>query len=170
MGRGKGLIRSLNRKGTRSEKVRAAEARRGRLPEPSACERCGAVFRRRVWRRGERVSHAELARACWVVCPACEQASREEYFGRVLIRGAYAAAREAVIRRRIENVATRAGFTQPEQRIVSVERRGPVLEVLTTSQQLAHRIVHELKKLFRGRASYTWSDDGSLLATWERET
>ena len=46
-----------------------------------------------------------------------------------------------------------------------------MLEVLTTSQKLAHRIVHELRKAFRGRAYYIWSaDDGSLLATWERET
>lgn len=43
-------------------------------------------------------------------------------------------------------------------------------EVLTTSQKLAHRIVHELKKAFRGQAGYAWSDrDGSLLATWQRD-
>jgi hypothetical protein len=41
--------------------------------------------------------------------------------------------------------------------------------VITTSQTLAHRIVHELKKRFRGRASCAWSDDGTLFATWERE-
>jgi hypothetical protein len=42
------------------------------------------------------------------------------------------------------------------------------LDVLTTSQKLAHRIVRELKKLFRGRTTYRWSDDGSLFAVWER--
>jgi len=41
---------------------------------------------------------------------------------------------------------------------------------LTTSQKLAHRIVRELKKAFRGRASYDWSDDGSLFAVWERDS
>ena len=67
--------------------------------------------------------------------------------------------------------ADRARFTQPERRLVSAERHGSVLEVLTTSQKLAHRIVHELKKAFRGRARYAWSAaDGSLLATWERES
>jgi len=169
MDKGKGLIRSLTRKGTRSEKVRSVEARTGRPHEPSACERCGAIFSRRVWRRDRKVTHALLARARWAVCPACEQVSRQEYFGRVLVRGAYAAANEPLIQRRIENVAARAAFTQPERKIVSLERHGDVLEVLTTSQKLAHRIVHELKKLFRGRASYTWSDDGTLLATWQRD-
>jgi hypothetical protein len=73
---------------------------------------------------------------------------------------------ESLLRRRIANVAARARATQPERRITSIERRGDVLEVLTTSQKLAHRIVHEVKKLFGGRATYTWSDDRSLLATW----
>jgi hypothetical protein len=50
---------------------------------------------------------------------------------------------------------------------VSVERRGDVLEVLTTSQKLAHRIVHELKKAFGGRTSYVWADDRTLLASWQ---
>jgi hypothetical protein len=50
---------------------------------------------------------------------------------------------------------------------VSVERRGQVVEVLTTSQKLVHRIVHELKKTFGGRTSYVWSDDRTLLATWQ---
>jgi hypothetical protein len=72
---------------------------------------------------------------------------------------------------RIRNVAARARFTQPQRRVVSAERRGAVLQVLTTSQKLAHRIVHELRKAFRGRAQYAWSPtDGSLLATWERES
>jgi hypothetical protein len=60
------------------------------------------------------------------------------HFGRVLIRDA-AAADEDAIRRRIQNVAARAAVTQPERRVVSVERRGKVLAVLTTSQKLAHR-------------------------------
>lgn len=170
MGKGKGLIRSLNRKGTRSDKKPAVATKAAPLRQPTCCERCGAVFSRQTWRRDHPVTHALLGRANWTVCPACKQAAGGEYFGRVLIRGAYAAANEIEIRRRIQNVAERARVTQPERRIVSAERDGNVLEVLTTSQKLAHRIVRELKKAFRGRASYAWSDeDGSLFATWQRD-
>ena len=90
-------------------------------------------------------------------------------FGRIVIRGAYALAHEAAIRRRVANVAARAAHTQPERRVSAIDRHHDLLEVITTSQKLAHRIVHELKKLYRGRASYAWSDDGTLFATWERE-
>ena len=165
----KGLIRSLNRRATSDKKTHPGEARRGRLREPSACECCGAVFGRRTWRRDGHVTLAMLDRADWTMCPACEQIRNTEGQGRILVRGRFAVAHEPDIRARIRNVAARAAFTQPQRRVVSVERQGDVLEVLTTSQKLAHRIVHELKKVFRGSAAYHWSDDGTLLATWRRE-
>jgi len=165
----KGLVRSLNRAVTRDHKAHPGEARPGRLREPSACERCGAIFMRRTWRQGHPVTLAVLDRAHWTVCPACEQARRREGQGRILVRGRFAESHDADIRARIRNVATRAASTQPQRRLVSVEREGDTLEVLTTSQKLAHRIVHELRKSFRGRAAYSWSDDGTLFATWSRE-
>jgi hypothetical protein len=167
--KGKGLIRSLARAGTRSQKVPPVEARAERLREPTACERCGAVFLNRTWRRDHKVTTALLDRAEWAICPACEQTSRTEGFGRIVIGGEFASRSEEAIRARIRNVTRRAQFTQPERRVVSIERHGDGFEVLTTSQKLAHRIVHELKKAFRGRASYQWSEDGSLYATWRRD-
>ena len=169
MEKGKGLIRAANRSGAASKKRVPSERRAGRLTEPAACERCGAIYSRRVWRRPRVVTAGLLGRVVWTQCPACRQARGGEYWGRVIVRGAFAPANQAAIRQRIENVAARAESTQPERRLVSVEREGGALDVLTTSQKLAHRIVHELKKTFRGRARYAWSDDGSLYAVWERD-
>jgi hypothetical protein len=167
----KGLIRSSNRRGVRADKSPAVARKAPRPREPAVCRGCGSIFVRRTWRADRALTHDLLGRASWTVCPACTQIHRAQGYGRVVIRGAYAAAHEEAIRRRIRNVADRARFTQPERRLVASERLGPVLEVLTTSQKLAHRIVHELKKAFRGRAHYAWSPaDGSLLATWERES
>lgn len=85
--------------------------------------------------------------------------------GRVTIDGDRVRSEATALRRRIANVAARAEHTQVERRVVSVERAPDgKLVVLTTSQKLAHRIVHELKKAFGGRATYRWSDDGSLEA------
>ncbi len=167
---GKSLIRSGNRRGVRSDKTPPVARRNGSPAEPAACERCGATYIHRAWRGGRRPTQALLARVTWTVCPACAQTAGGEFFGRVLIGGAYAGAHEDAIRARIANVDARARFTQPERRVVARTRTGNVLEVLTTSQKLAHRIVHELKKAFRGRATYRWSDtDGSLYATWQRD-
>lgn len=161
--KGKGLVRALNRVGVDSGKAHAAERRAGRPLEPAACERCGAVLEKRKWRRRGRLSTATIDAAKWVTCPACRQQEEEIYLGRVLVRVA-PDDDVAALRARVRNVAARAGRMQPQRRIVSIERQGDVLEILTTSQKLAHRVAKELAKAFRRRASYGWSDDGSLLA------
>lgn len=114
---GKGRIRALVRRGTRSDRKPPVATKAAPLRQPTVCERCGAVFSRQTWRRGRKLTHALLQRAGWTVCPACRQASRGEYFGRVVIGGAFAAAHELALRARIRNVAARARFTQPERQL-----------------------------------------------------
>jgi hypothetical protein len=133
------------------------------------CDGCGALYARRTWRFDHAVTADFLDRVAWVRCPACAQQRSGVAFGRVVLRGTFVAEHEEKLRRRIANAAARAAATQPERRVLSVERAGDSIEVLTTSQKLAHRIVKELKKAFGGRARYVWdSRDGSLYATWTR--
>jgi NMD protein affecting ribosome stability and mRNA decay len=165
----KGLIRSLNRSAVRDDKSPPV-ARKSRLfHEPTVCARCGAVFLRKTWRHNHTLSDEQMERAEWGFCPACQQVSRYEGQGRLLIRGAAVADSRDAIESRIHNVAARASKTQPERRLVALDSRNGELEVLTTSQKLAHRLAHELKKAFGGRVAYTWNDDGTLFATWEYE-
>ena len=165
----KALIRSMSRRGSRSEKSPSPARANRRTPGPTVCKHCGAMFARKTWRTDHKATLSLLDRAVWRLCPACRQTRAEEGFGKVVLRGGWIAGNEDAIRRRIANVAARAGHTQPQRRLVTVDRTAAGLEVLTTSQKLAHRIVRELKKAFRGRASYAWSDaDGALYATWER--
>lgn len=166
----KGLIRSLSRRGTRFDKSPPVVRKTPKPKEPTICDRCGAVFSHKTWREGRRLTGALLNSAAWSTCPSCVQRGHAEYYGRLLARGTGVAANLEAIRSRIRNVANRAAFTQPERRIVSAEWDGATLEVLTTSQKLAHRIARELEKAFGGKASYSWSDvDGSLFATYRCE-
>ena len=55
----------------------------------------------------------------------------------------------------------------PDAQYRRFERRREGLEVLTTSQKLAHRIAAELEKAFGGRTTFRWTDrEGALDATW----
>jgi NMD protein affecting ribosome stability and mRNA decay len=168
MTRSKALIRATNRTATADRKRANPERRSGRTAEPVICDGCGAMYAGRLWRRQHKPTAALLDRAAWRRCPACEQMRGGEYWGRVLLRGAFSAADQTAVRQRIDNVAARAEYTQPQRRVLSVGRDGAALEVLTTSQKLAHRLARELRKAFGGRVTYQWSDDGSLFAVWER--
>src|SRR5512147_753941 len=109
MKEGKAVIRKLDRRSTADRKLHPAERRTGRASEPTLCERCGAVLMRRSWRRGTELkpSHAVLAAATWVTCPACTQVANEEYMGRVTLDGDLVRSDAAALRRRIANVAAR---------------------------------------------------------------
>jgi len=162
---GKGLIRSKDRRGTRSD-MSPPVTRNAQFRDPSICDRCGAVYSARTWRRGRSLTPALTERATWVHCPGCAQSEAGEYHGRVLIEipeGAPAGPDD--ISRRIKNVESRAGYTQPERKVLSSAWKGNQLEVLTTSQKLAHRIACEVAKAFGGKPRFSWDDeDGSLLA------
>jgi NMD protein affecting ribosome stability and mRNA decay len=166
----RGLIRSLNRQGVRDDKAPRVTHKTPPIHEPTVCARCGAVFLRKTWRHDHTLTDEEIERGRWGFCPACEQVSRQEGQGRLVIRG-LVPERQEEVRRRIENAAKRAMRTQPERRIVCIDTAngGEAIEVLTTSQKLTHRLAHEVKKLLRGRVSYSWSDDGTLFATWSPE-
>ena len=162
----KGIARSMDRRGSRSD-TSPLVAQKQKFSDPSICDRCGAVYSGKSWRRGPRLAREVIDKAPWVTCPGCAQAAAGEYHGQVLITVGDSAKLEAVSAR-IANVERRAQFTQPERRVVSTNWNGKTLEVLTTSQKLAHRIAREVEKAFAGRAHFSWSDgDGSLLAAVE---
>jgi hypothetical protein len=163
------MFRALVRRGSESSKApRVARKASPRLREPTICKSCGASFVRRSWRKRP-LTASLFDEASWGSCPACEQTGHGEYYGRVLVTPTDVLDRDA-LDRRIRNVARRAGHTQPERRIVSIDWSDGRLEVLTTSQKLAHRIARELAKAFGGRSSFRWSsDDGSLTAVWHPE-
>jgi hypothetical protein len=95
----------------------------------------------------------------------------QEYFGRVRITAPLESRLEFEVRRRIWNVEQRARYTQPERRTVLIGRSSSGLEILTTSQKLAHRITRELEKAFGGQTHYVWSDrEGGLDSKWDPPT
>ena len=160
----KALIRSFNWRGSQSDNTPPV-ARKQTFSDPSICDRCGAVYTGKTWRSGRRLTGEFMDKAKWVTCPGCTQAASGEYHGRVLIEASEGTDRDAIIAR-ITNVERRALVTQPERRIVATNWSGKTLEVLTTSQKLAHRIACEVEKAFGGVVHFSWSDDdGTLLST-----
>jgi NMD protein affecting ribosome stability and mRNA decay len=163
----KSQARRLVRRGCRDNRSPPVAALSAHLGTPTVCERCGAVYERKTWRARSRTAGTLLSEVRWTTCPACRQVIVGEYFGRVSIRGAQALRHEAEVLARVKNVAARARFTQPERRLVATDRTPESIEVLTTSQKLAHRIAHELRKAYGGNSRYRWdSEDGSLSAVW----
>ena len=161
------LSRSAARQYPRRNEDPPITKRMNDIEDPAACERCLAVYTAKTWRAAGPTRRVP-ADVHWTLCPACSQVEELEYFGRVRVTQPLDDVREADVRRRIYNVERRARATQPERRMVRLGRTSGGLEVLTTSQKLAHRIARELEKAFGGRAHYVWTEpEGLLDATWD---
>jgi NMD protein affecting ribosome stability and mRNA decay len=163
----RGRQRSLDHRGVRTDKSPPVSGEYS-YPDPAICAGCGAVYTRKTWRSEEpRRLRAFLAGAERVSCPACRQVGESRAYGRVLLAGEGLGAHMTEVRRRVAAVEARARHTQPERRLVSIVPRGEGLELVMTSQKLAHRMARELQKAFGGSVTFAWSDrDGSMLATW----
>ncbi len=168
---GKQRLRDIVYRRTRSHGRPVVPRKAPAPPESTLCRSCGAVYQRKTWRRSaRRAAPALMGQARRGVCPACVRIEEGRGLGRALLRGSLVSAEPDAIRRRIANVVARARFTQPERRLVSIRADSEGLEVNTTSEKLAHRIVRELEKAFGGRAFYAWSRrERSLLAVWESD-
>lgn len=139
--------------------------------EGTMCPQCEAVYSRKTWRRSNlRKARALEANAQRKACPACVQVEEGRAYGRVVLSGAWLKRHELEVRQRIKNVEARARHTQPERRVIEIAKTRDGIEVMSTSQKLAHRLVREVEKAFGGRSSYRWSElDGSLTAKWAYE-
>lgn len=168
--RGRGRVREVDKRVTRDRKVVIDAPHPHAYRDPTICEGCGAMYTQKVWRARQSDRWVPVDSADRDLCPACQRFRSKQARGRVVLKGDTALAHDEELRRRLSNVERRARHTQPERRIVSIERRPDGLEVLTTSQQLAHRIAREIEKLRGGHVVYRWSSrDGGLLAIWRED-
>jgi len=117
----KGLRQTLRfRKGAKPDKSPSPPAARitSGIEMPAICERCEAVFARKVWRRGRRPSNELLSQANRVTYPACEQAAGGPISGVFAIVKGVTEHRNAIERRianvvRLPSADSRSGGSSP---------------------------------------------------------
>ena len=135
-----------------------------KLPEPSVCRECGAVFRRGRWAWA-----AAPANAHAVLCPACRRIREHQPAGFVRLGGEFFDAHREEVLKRVRSCEASEKREHPLQRIMALEDdRGGVL-VTTTDAHLARRIGDSLHNAYKGELKYRYNKDENLLrVTWRR--
>jgi hypothetical protein len=139
-------------------------APRRKLPDPSACTECRAIYRAGRWAWG-----APAADAAPVVCPACRRIADAYPAGVVELKGDYVADHREELERLARNVEERERAEHPLKRIASIETRGKALEIATTDTKLARGIGAALRRAHHGTLKIPPSSRENLLRiTWTR--
>lgn len=137
---------------------------KGKLPEPTACPDCGAVFHAGRWQWMERPAQAHET-----LCPACMRMRDRFPAGFVFLSGDFLNEHEAEIRKLIEHHEAKEKAQHPLQRIMAMERTDQGLEVTTTGIHLARDIGDAVYHAYQGMLDYHYNPDQMLLrVSWMR--
>ncbi len=157
-------FRMLQREQLLQEKVHDTYKAKRKLPEPTRCPDCHAVWHRGRWSWGEAPAGAHASR-----CPACQRVRDRFPAGFVTLKGGFFRAHRGEILARVISCEKGEIAEHPLERIMAIEReRGGTL-VTTTDIHLARRIGDALHDAFKGRLQYRYNREENLLrVSWTR--
>jgi hypothetical protein len=137
---------------------------RSKLPEPTACPECGAVYQKGRWQwiTPNPSAHETL-------CPACRRIHDRCPAGYLTLDGSFLPEHEAEILHLAHNVEAREKGLHPMRRIIAVEKQGEAVLVTTTEMDLARAIGEAIHNAYHGDLNYRYSDETNILHVhWSR--
>ena len=147
------------------ERRRGGDKAPGKLPEPTSCPQCGAVFHKGRWTWDTRPTHAHEA-----LCPACRSINENRGSGVVSIKGTYLLGHRQDILNLARNEEKKAKLEHPLSRIISIKEEAECTIISTTDTLLARRICEALNHAHPGNISLQYSkDERSVAAEWTCE-
>ncbi|OHC66632.1 MAG: ATPase [Rhodocyclales bacterium RIFCSPLOWO2_02_FULL_63_24] len=137
---------------------------RGKLPEPTVCPQCRAVFRKGRWRWAEAPQNAHA-----VTCPACHRLNDKYPAGFVSLSGPFFSAHRDEIMRLVRNQEQRERQGHPLKRILGIEEQDAAALVTTSDIHLARGIGDALHHAYQGELEFHHKADENLLRVhWAR--
>lgn len=135
-----------------------------KLPEPTRCPDCGAVFEKGRWVWGSAPADAHEAR-----CPACQRVHDDFPGGYLALKGPFLQAHRDEILHLMRNHEASEKAEHPLQRIMAVVDSADGVTVTTTDAHLARDIAQALHSAYRGELAFHYNKEDNLLrATWSR--
>ena len=149
----------------RPERNHDAYRAQEKLPEPTVCPDCGAVFHGGRWTWGSAAPGANQTR-----CPACRRTHDRFPAGYVSIGGAFFAQHRDDVLNLVKNCEAREKADHPLERIIAIDAEGDGVVVTTTSAHVARRIADALHDAWKGTLEMNYNKSQDLFrARWHRD-
>jgi NMD protein affecting ribosome stability and mRNA decay len=135
-----------------------------KLPEPTVCPQCGAVFHEGRWQW-----LAKPAQAHEEMCPACHRIHDDFPAGYVTLSGAFLNAHRDELLHLAKNQEEHEKAEHPLKRIMKIEDQEDGVMISTTDIHLARGIGEALHRAYEGTLEYHYNEQENLLrVVWER--
>jgi NMD protein affecting ribosome stability and mRNA decay len=137
-----------------------------KLPEPSVCPVCNAVFMDGRWQWAESWpfdAHKEI-------CQACHRTKDGYPAGVVTLTGAFTQAHKAEILNLARHHEKQENTEHPLHRIMKIEEHPDAIVIKTTDIHLPQRIGEALRHAYKGELDMHYDEEGYLVRiNWNRE-
>lgn len=138
------------------------------------CSECGAAYIGRRWLSNEDAIASgkfKAAVATTIICPACKQIKEGIAGGYLDLSGGFLEKHREDIRSLLQNEEARAIEDNPLSRIIKwIENGKTSAKIETTTEHLAQRFGHALKKAFDGEVNYDFSHENKVArVSWHRD-
>ncbi len=135
-----------------------------KLPEPSVCPECAAVFHEGRWTWATRPPKAHET-----LCPACLRLRDRYPAGYVKLSGQFFEEHRQELLRLAHNVEAREKAEHPLKRIMDTEDQDGNTLITTTDIHLARSIGDALHDAYEGELDYEYTEEQNILrVTWRR--
>jgi NMD protein affecting ribosome stability and mRNA decay len=135
-----------------------------KLPDPTTCPTCGAIYRSGRWTWGSPPADAHRT-----TCPACRRTADDYPAGIVTLQGDFLREHRDEILSLARHVEEREKKEHALKRIMAVREEGPALVVTTTDAHLARGIGEAVHNAYRGELDYRFSEAENVMRVrWER--
>jgi len=139
---------------------------RGKLPEPTVCPQCRAIYHQGRWQWAESwpcQSHEEL-------CPACHRIKDHYPAGIVTLSGSFVQKHKDDILHLVRHLGAQEQEEHPLHRLMNIAEHPESVVITTTDIHLPHRIGHALHDSFQGELDYHYEEETYFIRVdWKRE-
>ena len=135
-----------------------------KMPEPTVCPQCGAVFHEGRWQWLTRPvqAHEEM-------CPACHRIHDGFPAGYVTVSGPFFNSHRDELLHLVKNEEARAKAEHPLKRIMKLEDQADGTLITTTDIHLARGIGEALHHAYQGELEFHYNEQENLLrVVWQR--
>ena len=146
------------------EKRHDVYAEKSKIPEPTQCITCGALFENGRWSWNKTDKKVNQ-----ITCPACRRIADKCPAGIIELRGDFFRTHKEEILNLIHNVEKQEKGERALERIMSTKDEQQTTVVTTTGIHLARRIGEALSRSYKGEYSFQYADaETTIRIHWER--
>jgi NMD protein affecting ribosome stability and mRNA decay len=138
-----------------------------KLPEPTVCPDCGAVFHEGRWQW----ITPPAASAHRTTCQACHRIHDKYPAGLIMMRGAFVREHAGELLQLVRHQEQAEKTLHPLHRILRIEEMPDAIAIETTDLHLPHRIADALEHAYHGTLKIHYDEEGYFVRVeWQRDT